>query len=378
MSRSTFSIQFYCRDSKKNKQGKAHLELSIILNGKRSFINLPYQASPSQFNQKRQPKEIVEYCDNMRARVNSILNEMLRNGEPLTLERLREYIRCGGYKSYTLEDLFNEYLTILKKRVGKDLTQGVYRKYELVRDLFFENNDKTKEASTITPYMVSSFYEVLRGKYQSATSAGYMTKLKTFIQYGLDTNKLQVNPFAALKITKERKPIITLSKEEQDILSNANIPNESLQRVLDCALFELNSGISYADMLLINKEDVQEINGTYYINKRRQKTGSEYTAVLFPKAIEILRKYDYKLPIISNQKSNLFLQRIQEYLVIKTHLTTHIFRHTYLSNLLNKGVRLETVSRCAGHHSVKVTETFYARLENKTILDEVNEVMNTK
>lgn len=40
--------------------------------------------------------------------------------------------------SYTVEDLFNEYYAILKKRVGVNLTKGVYRKYELNKEIFYK------------------------------------------------------------------------------------------------------------------------------------------------------------------------------------------------------------------------------------------------
>ncbi len=41
MSRSTANVSFYCRESKKNKDGLAPIELVIILNTRRRFIQLP-------------------------------------------------------------------------------------------------------------------------------------------------------------------------------------------------------------------------------------------------------------------------------------------------------------------------------------------------
>ena len=41
MSRSTANVSFYCRESKKNKDGLAPIELVIILNTRRCFIQLP-------------------------------------------------------------------------------------------------------------------------------------------------------------------------------------------------------------------------------------------------------------------------------------------------------------------------------------------------
>jgi len=41
MSRSTANVSFYCRESKKNKDGLAPIEQVIILNTRRCFIQLP-------------------------------------------------------------------------------------------------------------------------------------------------------------------------------------------------------------------------------------------------------------------------------------------------------------------------------------------------
>ncbi len=49
MSRSTANVSFYCRESKKNRDGLAPVELVIILNTRRCFIQLPRKEYPYQF-----------------------------------------------------------------------------------------------------------------------------------------------------------------------------------------------------------------------------------------------------------------------------------------------------------------------------------------
>ncbi len=46
MSRSTANVSFYCRESKKNKDGLAPIEMVIILNTRRCFIQLPRKEYP--------------------------------------------------------------------------------------------------------------------------------------------------------------------------------------------------------------------------------------------------------------------------------------------------------------------------------------------
>ena len=376
MCRNSFNIQFYARNSKKDKNGQVHIEMSINVNQKRLFINLPFLIEPEKFNSKRKPKEVEDYISLMRTRVNQIIVDMLEHQEPITSERIREYVRTGGYKSYTINDMFDEYLSILKRKVGKDISEPVYRKYELVKELYLEDNDGTKEVSNITTYTVNVFYTKLREMYQSSTSAGYMTKLKTFVKYAIDNGKLKTNPFNGVKIVKEDKPIEFLTEEEISILENTELENQSLQNVLDCFIFQLNSGLAYADILNLKKEDIKnDGNGHYYINKKRIKTGTEYTAVILPQGIKVLEKHNFNLNVISNQKMNAYLHTIENIIGFKKSLHSHLARHSYLTLLLNKGIRLEVVSSAAGHKDTKITQRYYAQLHKDTIVEEISSII---
>lgn len=372
--KNTSKIQFYARESKKDKNGLVHIEMSVNINQKRVFINLPMQVEPKKFNSKRQPKEYEDYIALMRTRVNEILVEMMAHKEPITAERIREYVRSGGFKSYTVDDMFNDYLFVLGKR---KLSNGVYRKYELVKELFLEENSGSNEATSITTHSISKFQAKLYGKYESSTAAGYMTKMKTFVKYAIDNGKLQVNPFSGIKITKEKKPIEYLTEKEMETLSKTDIENKSLQNVLDLFLFQASSGLSYADIVQLTKEDIQDDgNGHYYIHKKRVKTGTEYTAFILPQGIKVLEKYNYQLNVISNQKMNSYLHIIERQIGFKKSLHSHLARHTYCTLLLNRGIRMEVVSKSAGHKSTKITQQFYAHLEDKTVINEVAAAFN--
>ncbi len=52
-------------------------------------------------------------------------------------------------------------------------------------------------------------------------------------------------------------------------------------------------------------------------------------------------------------------------------VTPHTLRRTFGSDLVNRGVRLEVVSRLLGHASTAITEKAYARLEDATIRAEM-------
>lgn len=369
--KNTFSVSFYARQSKANKDGLVHLELGINVNQKRLFVNLPFIVDPQKFNGKRKPKEYEDYISLMRNRVNEILVEMMAHQEPVTSEKIREYVRFGGFKSYTVEDMFNDYLSILSKR---KLSNGVYRKYELVKELYLKDNKPTDEITAVTVHSVSNFQCKLYSMYESATAAGYITKLKTFVKYAMDNGKITINPFNGIKITKENKPIEYLTEQELETLSSMEIENKSLQNVLDLFLFQASSGLSYADIVELKKEDIKDDgNGNHYIQKRRVKTGTEYTTVILPIGMKVLEKYNYNLNVISNQKMNSYLHIIEKQTGFNKSLHSHLARHTFCTLLLNRGVRLEVVSKAAGHKNTKITQSFYAHLHNQTIINEITD-----
>ncbi len=108
MSRSTANVSFYCRESKKNKDGLAPIEMVIILNTRRCFIQLPRKEYPSQFKAQFKGKkrtDLIEYLDGIRARLNQIITTFLMEGQPLTADALKAYFQNGGYVLYTIGDL---------------------------------------------------------------------------------------------------------------------------------------------------------------------------------------------------------------------------------------------------------------------------------
>lgn len=376
--RATHNIKFYCRSSKANKEGLANIEVSLIINQKRVFINLPRKEYPSTFKKSLESKrgnEIKEYLDEVRRKFNTIELDMMRSNLPLTAESVREYFKNGGVKSMTVGDLFDEYLSILSKRVGKDLTHSAYKKYQNAFDCFLKFCDRNTELIAVTPALAEKFLVDCNSKYQASTTCGILTKIKTAFNFAKDDNKVQINPFNRLKYSRGYKDIIYLTEGEIKALKTKEINIDRLDKVRDLAIFQISSGLAYCDTISLCANDIHfSEDGTCFIYKKRHKTGVEYTSVVFPEGVDVLKKYNYQLPTISNQKGNAYLKEIQTICGINKTLHFHLFRKTYATRLLNKGVRLETVSRALGHSSVKITQSAYSKLLNTTVIDEIKAV----
>lgn len=360
--RITSSIQFYVRASKANRSGLSPLECSVTICGQRKFINLPYpKFKASEFNAKKPKQEVIEALDLWRNRINEYMMQMMREGMVITAETLREVIANGGVKAYTVGTLFDDYLRILQKRVGVDLKPTVYRKYEIVVEKALKFVRRDADVSALTPSLMKTIEVSWKAVYDPATVCGYLTRLKTFIKYGMDNGKITINPFQGIRITKPIKPIKSLSEDEVMNLLGRSYDGR-LQRVLDLFLIQCGTGMAYTDLMDFRMDDLKQEGGHYYINKERNKTGKTFTAVVFPFAVPIILHYK-TLPRITNQVYNRYLKEID------TRLTTHMGRRTYATMLVNRGVDMSVVASALGDN-VEVASRYYARVFTSTILQQ--------
>ena len=379
MSFTTFNVSFYCRESKAGVKGYAPLELCIIINGERALITLPRKEKPKEFRASIQAKrnnDIKAYLDAVRHRLNAITTEMMEQGVILTASTLRECFAYGGVRHYTIQDLFDEYLAILNNRIGIDLTLRSYRKYELSRDKFYQVIDKGKPLSAITSAVIIEYMAILKKEYNLPTANGYGQRIKTVVKYGMSKGLIKVNPFINVHLRKGDNDIEFLTVEEINRIRDTDFLNASLNRVRDLFVFQAACGLSYCDMASLAADDIQfNQDGQPFIHKRRAKTNVYYTSVILEDGLEVLRKYDFTLPLISNQKYNAALKFIKEMCGIDKPLHTHIARHTYATRCINEGIRLEVVAKLLGHSTTRITQ-HYAKLLEKNVVKEVQEAFD--
>ena len=379
MSYTTFNVSFYCRESKAGVKGYAPIEMSIIINGERAVITLPRKEKPKEFKASVQAKrnnDVKNYLNAVRHRLNAIITEMMEQGVILTASTLKECFAYGGVRHYTIQDLFDEYIDILRKRVGIDLTPRTFRKYELARDKFYLVIDKAKPLTAITNAVIVEYISALRNEFNVPTSNGYGQRIKTVIRYAMCKGLIKVNPFINVHLRKGTCEIQFLTVEEVNRIRDTDFHSASLNRVRDLFVFQSACGLSYCDMAALIPGDIQfNQDGQPYIHKPRAKTNVYYTSVILEDGVAILKKYGNKLPIISNQKYNAALKFIKDVCGIDKPLHTHIARHTYATRCLNEGIRLEVVAKLLGHSTTRLTQ-HYAKLLEKNVVKEVQEAFD--
>ena len=329
--------------------------------------------------QSRSQNPIKEYTSIVANKIEELKTKCILEGRTFTKDILRTNIQLGFVEYHsTVEELFNAFLNSQQKKVDAKLsTQKNYRKYEIVRDLFFKHSGVKREtvALALRQRHIIDFNTKLMELYDSTTVAGMMQKLKSIFIYALKNKMIHENPFMGFTICRKEKEVEFLTQEEVDRIRQIHIHTQHLERVRDLFLFQCYTALSYCDMSALTPSDFKNNEfGYIYIEGVRKKTKVKFIAILFEDAITIAQKYQYKLPTITNQRYNTNLKIIANLCGISKPLHTHIGRHTAACYLLNKGLSLEIVARIMGHSTTKITR-HYAKLLDKTVFKAVDKIM---
>ena len=151
---------------------------------------------------------------------------------------------------------------------------------------------------------------------------------------------------------------------------------ERLQQVKELFIFCCYTGLAYQEMSGLTKDHIKKWNnGSLWIEMYRKKTQSKLSVPLLPKAIEILEKYNYQLPQISNQKMNSYLKEIGVIIGVNKKLTHHVARKTFATTvLLYNNVPMEIVSKLLGHSKMRTTQDYYGAILKKKVLEAIKEL----
>ena len=158
-------------------------------------------------------------------------------------------------------------------------------------------------------------------------------------------------------------------------MEKTTMPTKSLSEARDLFLIQVYTGLSYVDLMVYDFEQCRNADDYSVFSGIRSKTGVVFTFVLTPKAKEILKRYNYRLPKLPNQKYNVKLKLVADAAGIDKQISTHDGRRSCGYILLNAGVPIGVVSRILGHSSIRQTEQAYARLLDETIADEIKKHM---
>ena len=208
----------------------------------------------------------------------------------------------------------------------------------------------------------------------------HLQRLRKIVTLAYHLEWIDKDPFIRWKPTFENKQREFLNANELSNLETYAFPLERLDRVRDLFVFSCYTGISYADIVKLTADNiVLGMDGNRWIYTKRQKTKTPVKIPLLDKAESIIEKYienpitiisETLLPVLTNEKINLYLKEIADAIGIKKNLTFHMARHTFATTVtLSNGVPIETVSKLLGHTKLATTQIYARVLDNKISAD---------
>lgn len=348
---------------------QAAVEIEVYFSRtQRKFINTGVQLLPEQWNGAIVIKH--DDCDRLnntlssaKKKVERLLIAMDVDEEAITMQSFTARLEGKTKPTSFIEFMYN---CICKRQIRDSTKRAHLAAWETVKKF-----GRMRTFADLTPETLKRFDDFLRDEdptRSQVTIHGYHKRVKPYI---LEANRLryiEYSPYDVFEVprgnSKEREP---LNQYELNRLRAAELPSK-LERVRDVFIFGCYTGLSYSDICLFRfDKDVVQSNGMCYIDGERLKTGTKFYTPLLKPAMEVLQKYDYRLPMTSIQKYNDYLHVIEAKLELKKPLTSHIARHTFATTVtLANDVPIETVSRMLGHKDIKTTQ-IYAKILKTTV-----------
>ena len=311
------------------------------------------------------------------ARYQKIVDAMEVFGEEMTVVNFNAHIgiegndnRWKGEKKKDEKPKEEEmsFLDFMRDNIATAKMRETTRRQKLVTYNALLDFGKIQTFADLTARNLRAFNDWLHadGTRSDVSVHNYHKNLHIQTRKAYQEGLIEKDPYDLVKFPrgkcKERRP---LSEIELKKIREAELPPKE-SRVRDLFIFAAYTGLAYCDVQEFNFKMMTELMGDlYYIDGSRLKTGSNFFTPILPPAMEVLKRYNYKLPKISNQKANDYLHNIESRLCINKPITFHVARHSFATLSLSHDVPIEKVARMLGHTDIKTTQ-IYAKILKST------------
>jgi len=412
------TIRLNLRTDKALRSGHAPIELIFQVQGQRKYYNTGQKVYPYNWNASTQ-KSIridkktakveapgIDYdllltqseADSINRKLNDIstqINDIVESfvkakivfTAEMVIDELKESIKPTTKKTASSKDLYDfidQYIQD-NSATRKPGSLVVYRSLKKHLESYEKFTRKKISFEKIDYAFFQSFQNYLLslkinidGKdlplMNNITIAKQLSTIKTFLNYAKLHGIVVSDKYKDFKIKKESLEVIALTNDEFLKLYDADLSNDKrLSKIRDVFCFACTTGLRYSDMYQLKRENIKndEINVTI------EKTQKLLTVPLNQFSLAILAKYNNQekpLPIISNQKMNLYLKELSKFAgiddateivryrgAIRESITypkyeligVHTGRKTFVSLSLERGMSAEEVMEITGHTDYK-------------------------
>lgn len=346
------------------KKHQASVQMEVTHQSKRKFISTGIRLYSDQWSKdskvKNHPQSVLfnqQIADQV-ADIYEFAHELQTKGLPFSFERLSEHLKGA------MVGTENSFLDFMRRRIEERHISEATKKHHRCILRALEEFGLIKAFADINWQNIKRWDEFSHTRCKLQSSAyNYHKTLKIYVREAYASQLITTNPYSNIKLDRGNQNTRKfLTKEELARLENKVIDNASLAKVRDLFVFCCYTGLAYSDLAKFNFKDAEKSGGMYRIRDCRKKTGTEYNITLMDKAMAILAKYSFSLPVISNQRYNSYLKVLGAFCEVKKHLTSHVARHTFATTVtMANGVRIEVISKMLGHTNIQTTQ-IYAKI----------------
>jgi len=395
MMKKTFSLLFYLKRPKNYQTGSIPVYLRITVDGKRSETASGRECEPSQWNQsagrmkgtKEDVRTFNAYLDDLQKKIYEAHRQLTESDQAITAESIRDHFMGKAAKCRLLVDIFKDHNRKMKALVGREYAKGTLERYETslkhTQDFLQWKYQLTDiDIMKIDHAFIREYEFYLRSVRKCANNSAvkYIKNFGKIMRICLSNGWLTADPFLNYKSKIKRIDRAFLTEKELQVLASKELATDRLTQVRDIFLFCCFTGLAYADVKKLRKQDiVRGIDGEQWIMIKRLKTDTPARIPLLPTALSLIDHYAGEpscdnsgrvLPVLSNQKMNAYLKEIADVCGITKPVTFHIARHTFATTVtLLNGVPIESVSKMLGHTNIQTTQHYAKILDIKVSED---------
>ena len=328
----TFSVIFYIRKTRADKNGMAPIFLRITVNSQRAEWSVQRKVQTANWNATagkikgsgRLANEVNEYLDEIRHTIYRIHGKMIAKGKSLDANTIRDKFLGTDKKEKSLLSLYQDHNLQIHQLVGKEYSLGRYYQHKRTKNHLssFISSEYQKEdipLKKVDLEFINRFehYLLTNNKGGRNTITKYLTNFKKIMRIAFANNWIKKDPFYHWKAVWKPVEREALNENELRQLIDSKLSGDRLNQVKDIFIFCCFTGLSYSDVKKLSSNHmVFGMNGQKWIKTKRTKTKTKSSIPVLPMAEDILEKYAsfheqskraLLLPVISNQKMNDYL-----------------------------------------------------------------------
>lgn len=286
-------------------------------------------------------------------------------------------------------------------------TDGTVKRYQNIRNML-ENFETEKSYKLTFNRINKKFYSEFSTycledlKHINNTFLRNVSFFKTFMNWSVKESHTYNNAFREFNKSDSGKAIIKETQTSQIALTIDDLNNlmqfdfetKKLERARDLFVFACVTGMRYGELAYIKKSNVTE---TEIILKEEKGVFKEPRSVPLTNLSRfLLLKYDYKLPIITNQKQNEYIKDVFEAMEYNRkiekasnrgrevfrdesffykRITTHTARRTFITMMKRQGKSDKLIASATGHKDMATLNKYY-QIDTEQTKEAMDEVFN--